>query len=204
MRKGRAFIRHVDEVLNECRMLEVEISRSAVEDIVEAQVRRISKQMGITEKTVVNTYMSIFPARDLAARIHEAQTSESQDIDDTPHAVLNVRATGRLLASLGQAARCVSLNHMTLSTGDKWDTIGILDDVSNAVSLIGIALAERDSGAGAIVLRDEAVVKARAGLQSVIDKLSSGQWKMYEERPDIDRAVIKGMTQDLSVLPATI
>ncbi|MBL7256001.1 hypothetical protein [Paractinoplanes lichenicola] len=111
---------------------------------------------------------------------------------------------GRLVASLAQAARCVSLNHEQLAASQdgKWRAVGVLDDASNALTLIGEALERHHTGPQevAILLNDECTMLARRALTKTLRSLRSRNWTFGHE-PELDTAVAERMETDLTLLP---
>jgi hypothetical protein len=105
----------------------------------------------------------------------QADKARRREVADASPVVLGLSAVGKLVASLGQAVRCVSLNHDVLNEGEaaKWEAISVLDDASNGLTLLGAALGDAVAGSGAVsvLVSDEAVVYARGCLAATASGL---------------------------------
>lgn len=98
--------------------------------------------------------------------------------------------------------RC--LNHDTIgrAAADRWAAVGVLDDASNALTLLGSSLEDSHrSGSLTVVLSGEAVVYARRGLAATIENLRSRRWSFDRALADIDLKVADRMSTDLALLP---
>jgi hypothetical protein len=84
--------------------------------------------------------------------------------------------------------------------------VGVLDDASNALTLLGSALEDSHrSGGRSVILSDETVVYARRGLAETIKNLRSRRCSFDRALPDIDAIdaqVADRMDGDLALLPA--
>ncbi|MEU5947999.1 hypothetical protein ABZ793_20885 [Micromonospora sp. NPDC047465] len=80
-------------------------------------------------------------------------------------------------------------------------TVGVLDDASNCLTLLGEAVGNSHTTAqGTVVLwSDESVVYARA-LTQTIANLRDGGWT-FAHGPQIDADVVTRMSADLKILP---
>ncbi|KAB1925807.1 hypothetical protein F8280_11065 [Micromonospora noduli] len=61
---------------------------------------------------------------------------------------------------------------------DKWEAVGVLDDASNCLTLLGEAVSNSHTSAQgtAVLWSDESVVCARRALTRTIDNLRDGGW----------------------------
>ncbi|MEV5695874.1 hypothetical protein [Micromonospora globbae] len=204
MRKRAEFQRMVERLRDECRKQGVELSLAAAEDIVAELVDNTARSLGMRKETVVRAHLGTVDVAALAADVVRADEARRREITDTSPAVISLEDTGRLVASLAQAVRCVSFNHERLAQGDrdKWDAIGVLDDASNGLTLVGEALGKHHMAPHAvnILWTDESVVYARRALTRTIEKLRIGAWS-FGHGAKLDAGVIERMTADLGVLP---
>jgi hypothetical protein len=205
VRRGAQFRRLVTQLREECLAQQVEPSTELLEDVLAAQIEIAARAAGIQETTVLRSYADQIDLARLAEQIAEASQQREHEIDATPHAILPIDHVGRLIASLGQAVRCVSLNHGQLShrdEGTKWDAISVLDAAGDGLTLIGASLqTAMMAGNQSVVLSDEAIVFARRALTQTIANLKRRQWSFGDERPEIDAGVVDRMASDLALLP---
>jgi hypothetical protein len=204
VRKRVEFRSLVERVLAECAAQGIELSPIAAEDLLVAQVQSMAAALRVREDTIVRSYLSTIDPAALVAAYKLAGEQSAREVADTPSTILDLGSAGRLVSSLGQVVRCVSLNHQSLSGGerDKWEAIGVLDNASNGLTLIGAALENVDvrDGRVSVLLSDEAVVHTRHGLGPTVQNLRAGKWSFGHE-PEIDTGVADRMAADLALLP---
>ncbi|ROO63101.1 hypothetical protein EDC02_5115 [Micromonospora sp. Llam0] len=167
-------------------------------------VQIMASGLGVREETIVRTYLDTIDVAAMVKDLARADEAQKREVADASPAVISLEATGQLVASLAQAVRCVSLNHEQLMRGDsdKWDAIGVLDDASNGLTLVGEALEKHHPAPhGVSVLwSDESVVHARRALTRTVENLRSGAWS-FGFGAEMDAGVATRMTTDLQKLP---
>lgn len=194
----------VERLRGECRRQGFELSPTAAEDIVSELVNNTARSLGMRKETVVRAHLGTVDVAALAADVVRADQAQRREVTDASPAVISLEDTGRLVASLAQAVRCVSLNHERLAQADrdKWDAIGVLDDASNGLTLVGEALEKHHVAPHAVnvLWNDESVVYARRALTQTIEKLRTGDWS-FGHGAKLDAGVAERMTADLGILP---
>jgi hypothetical protein len=204
--RGRAeFRRAVAQLQAECDALDMTVSSDGLEDILAGAVRTAAAAMRVREETFVRSYLATINLHDLAAVYRTAEAEGLREVADTPPTILDLASAGRLIASLGQAVWCVSVNHASIARAarDKWQAIGVLDSASNALTLLGAAMDAVDVGTGrvSVLINDETVVHARRALRQALDILTNGDWS-FHNGTDLDEQVAARMAADLKLLPA--
>jgi hypothetical protein len=204
LRQRAEFRRLVDRLLAECAAHDIDLSRAAVEDLLADRVTAMAAALRVRQDTVVRSYLSTIDPASLVAAFRQVRTVGERELAGTPPTILDLASVGRLVASLGQAVRCVSLNHDALVSNvrDKWEAVGVLDAASNGLTLLGAALEHTDATAGrvSVLLSDESVVHTRRALTQTAQNLTAGTWTFgHEER--IDTGVAERMAADLALLP---
>ncbi|MDT4991382.1 MAG: hypothetical protein QOH97_1274 [Actinoplanes sp.] len=204
MRMRAEFTRLVERILAECRANDVDLSHAAVEDLVAVRVTAMAKALRVQEATIVRSHLSTIDPTEFVAELRFARAETEREVANTSPTVFDLDSAGRLVASLGQAVRCMSLNHQSLagSERDKWEAIGVLDAAGDGLTLLGEALKDADNTAGrvSVLLSDEAVVHARNSIEQTISNLTSGKWS-FGHGASLDAGVAKRMAQDLALLP---
>ncbi|ROO60430.1 hypothetical protein EDC02_2299 [Micromonospora sp. Llam0] len=131
-------------------------------------VQIMASGLGVREETVVRTYLDTIDVAAMVEDLARADEARKREVAEASPAVIGLEATGRLVASLAQAVRCVSRNHEQLMRGDsdRWDAIGVLDDASNGLTLVGEALEKHHPAPHgvAVLWSGESVVHARRAL----------------------------------------
>jgi hypothetical protein len=194
----------VERLRDECRGKGVDLSPAAAEEVLIDLVRNMANTLGVREETILRSYLANVDVAELATSLKHADEEQKREVADASPAVLSIENTGRLVASLAQAVRCVSLNHGSLEHGEreKWETIGVLDDASNGLTLIGEALENSHAAPQgiAVLWNDESVVYARRALTRTVKNLRNGAWS-FGHGAALDADVAKRMTEDLEILP---
>ncbi|GIJ08462.1 hypothetical protein ACFFMR_26190 [Micromonospora andamanensis] len=204
MRRMVKFQEAVERLREESRHRDIDISDVAAQDILADLVTSTAAALGIREDTFVRSHLPNVDLADLAAHLKQADDAQKRELAEASPAVVSLENTGRLIASLAQAVRCVSLNHDQLAQGrrDKWTAVAVLDDASNCLTLLGEAVTNsHTTGRGTAVLwNDESVVYARRALTQTISNIRNGGWT-FAHGPQLDADVVSRMNDDLSLLP---
>jgi len=194
----------VERLREACRAQGLDLATAAAEDILADLVQNMASSLGLREETVVRTHLGTIDVAALAGDLVRADEAQKREVADASPAVISLEGTGRLVASLAQAIRCVSLNHEQLMRGDsdRWGAIGVLDDASNGLTLVGGALEKHHAAPHgvAVLWSDESVVHARRALTRTVENLRNGAWS-FGHGAEIDAGVATRMTADLQMLP---
>ncbi|MDG4794976.1 hypothetical protein [Micromonospora sp. WMMD1082] len=203
MRRMMNFQQTVARLREEGHRHGLDISAATAEDILADLVTNNATVLGIRKETFVRSHLLNVDLADLVAHLKQADDAQKREVADASPAVVSVENTGRLIASLAQAVRCVSLNHDRLTHGhrDKWEAVGVLDDASNCLTLLGEAVSNSHTTAHgtAVLWSDESVVYARRALKQTINNLREGGWT-FAHGPQLDADVATRMNADLKIL----
>src|SRR5688572_2926289 len=128
MRKRAQFRQLVERLREECRRQGIDLSPAAAEDFLVDRVTAMATVLRVREDTVVSSYLPGLDVGELAAAFKLAADQQQQEVANASPAVLDLANVGRIVSSLAQAARCVSLNHHALSGSEqeKWEALGVL------------------------------------------------------------------------------
>jgi hypothetical protein len=204
MLDSAGFRRVVGRLRDACLQRGLDLPAATAEEVLAGVVREMADRLRVKEQTVVRTYLDGVDVGQLADDLVRARSEQRREIADASPAVIDIESTGRLVASLAQAVRCVSLNHEQLAdtSNDKWHAVGVLDDASNCLTLLGEAIGKQHTAPqGACVFwSDESVVYARRALSRTITNLSDGVWS-FGHGADMDNGVVARMQSDLDLLP---
>jgi len=204
LRNRAEFKRMVQRLRDECQTQGLDLAPTAAEELLADHVTTTARRLGIREETFVRGHLRNIDVAGLATSLVRADAEQKREVADTSPAVISLKDTGRLVASLAQAVRCVSRNHERLTGEDsgKWDAIGVLDDASNGLTLLGDALARHHAAPDGVVVlwSDETVVHARRALTQTVENLNAGVWS-FGHGKEIDTRVLARMTADLEKLP---
>jgi hypothetical protein len=204
VREAPEFRRAVERLQAECRNRGLDLPEPAAEELLAGLVHDLAQRLRVSGTTAAATYLADLDVGALADTVVRADTEQKQEIADTSPAVISIESTGRLVAALGQAVRCVSRNHEQLASEQdgKWSGLGVLDEASDALTLIGQAIGRHDRApqSVAILWSDEAVVLARRALSLTITNLRTGIWSFGRGR-EFDTQLAARIETDLALLP---
>jgi hypothetical protein len=204
VRDSIEFRQAVERLRDACLQRGFDLPTATAEEFMASVVHEMAGRLREKEQTVVRTYLDGIDVSLLADDLVQARSEQSREIADASPAVIDVESTGRLVASLAQAVRCVSLNHDQLAdeSNDKWHAVGVLDDASNCLTLIGEAIGKQHTAPQGVSVfwSDESVVYARRALSRTITNLRSGAWS-FGHGGDMDNEVVARMQTDLGLLP---
>lgn len=204
VREAPQFRRAVERLQAACLVRGLELEAPAAQEFLAGLVHDLAERLRVTERTAVRSYIDDLDLGPLADHVVRADAEQKQEIADASPAVISIKGTGRLVAALAQAVRCVSLNHEHLAgeLDGRWAGLGVLDDASNGLTLIGQALGHHDRAPQGVVilLSDETVVLARRALTQTIANLRAGIWSFGHGR-EFDTQVAAQMEADLAILP---
>ncbi|MBM0274034.1 hypothetical protein [Micromonospora tarensis] len=195
----------VDRLREESRRRGLDISEVTAQDILADLVTSTAATLGVREETYVRSHLPNVDLADLVTHLSQANDAQRREVAEASPAIVSMQDTGRLIASLAQAVRCVSLNHERLAQGHrgKWEAVGVLDDASNCLTLLGEAVSNSHTSAQgtAVLWSDESVVYARRALTQAISNIRDGGWT-FAHGPQLDADVATRMNADLKLLPA--
>lgn len=173
-------------------------TRDAVAMSIENQVEGLSDQLGVSKATVWSSYAHAFDPTEIAKVAKKAAIHYDEQAMRYPEVTVSRPEAGRVIASMGQAARMVSFNYQALTKArTRPDALGILDAASDGVTAMGVALIENPDSAD-VTFDSRAVTLAHAALEGVISMLASGGWTTGT--PRVDEKVRMAMAEDLALL----
>jgi hypothetical protein len=204
VRESAQFRQTVQRPQTECRQRGLVLPAATAENVLEGAVGDVAGRLSIEDESVVRATLDGFDVGPLADLLVRARTARQQEVADTSPAVLDIASTGRLVASLAQAIRCVRLNHRRLADerDDHRYAIAVLDDASNGLTLIGEALEHHHIApqGSAVFWSAESVVHTRRALSRTVANLQSGSWS-FGYGPELDTGAATRIQTSLTLLP---
>jgi hypothetical protein len=204
MLDSAGFRRAVGRLQDACLQRGLDLPAATAQTVLAGVVREMTDRLRVKEQTIIRTYLDGVDIAALADDLVRARSEQRREVADASPAVIGIESTGRLVASLAQAVRCVSLNHEQLAgtSDDRWHAVGVLDDASNCLTLLGEAIGKQHTAPQGVSVfwTDESVVYARRALTRTITSLRSGAWS-FGHGADIDNGVVARMQTDLGLLP---
>jgi hypothetical protein len=176
--------------------------RAAIAAELQARVSAVATQLRVTEETALRNYLDDDWGRDMARDFCRQLAEQNALVEAEPARELPVQATGRLVAALGQALLCYTLNE---GAGDCQPGDFSVSDASQAVSGLGLALHASQPGAATVSVGGDVTVWAREALTAFGDNLRLKRWTSCpcgdrHEHEDMDTRLLRAVQEDLRLL----
>ncbi|WBC01096.1 hypothetical protein [Micromonospora sp. WMMA1976] len=208
MREHAEFRRMVKRVQSECRREKLDLSPSAVEELVADLVSGLVGSLGVREDAILRSHLAAVDVSALVRAIEYAGELQKPEARAALPVVFALEDIGRLVASLAQAIRCVTIRCVSLESkvlpgddGEKWEAIDVLAAASDGLIRIGEALEKTQlpSQLDAVALNVESLMFAKQALARSADKLHSNTWT-YGRGQRFDNDLVSRMLEDLEKL----
>jgi hypothetical protein len=172
------------------------------------RIQVLASQLGVTEAAALREHLSRDWGQKMARAWYRDLQERAAQLHAEPERDLAVAAAGRLIAALGQALLCFTVNgggsarcahFVTTPTG--FSAI----DASQAVSCLGLALAAADPQTTTVRVSGDVVLWAREALTAFTGNLEQRRWSScpcagLSEQEPIDNALLYAVRKDLRLL----
>lgn len=168
------------------------------------RIQAIAAQIGVTETTVLRTYMPEDWGRDMARQTYRQIQERDAHIDNEPDQHLPLPAVGRLIAALGQALLFADVNNAASEPTSRFNQ----KEASQAVTGLGIALTTPISENAVVTVAGNILAWTNDALTAFRDNLQHQRWTSCRCGEDCgsdkaDAAVLHGLRADLLLLTDT-
>lgn len=166
------------------------------------RIRFIAAQIGVTEKTVLRSYIDEDWGREMARQTYRQIQERDARIDSEPRRRLPLHAVGRLIAALGQAQYFYAVNDAALDHACAFNA----REAAEAVTGLGLALADHPGDAVAVAgnvlaWTEDALIVFRDNLRRQLwSSCPCGEDCGQHQR---DAAVLRAVCNDLALLQET-
>lgn len=161
------------ELRDQCALLGVHLVAGEAEDVIVAQVRAIAQQLGVTERTALDSYLTDTAVRQAAQTIAATYATRQQAADTVEPILLSATDVGRVLAAVGMT---VKLAAVALEQPDGHATaLGVATDAADAIVGVGVAL-NGSNRVEAVELAGQTLVLTRTVIQQAIQLIRAGTW----------------------------
>jgi hypothetical protein len=169
------------------------------------RIQAIAAQIGVTEATVLRTYMPEDWGQDMARQTYRQIQERDAHVDNAPAQQLPLPAVGRLIGALGQALLFADVNNATTDPTNKFNQ----KEASQAVTGLGIALTSPvNQDTTTITVAGNILAWTKDALTVFRDNLQHQHWTSCPCGEDCgshntDTAVLRALHADLLLLPDT-
>lgn len=173
VRNTKRFRELAAELRDQCALQGVTLVAGETAELLAAKIEDIAGQLGVTERTAMERYLSEEVLHAIARGIGTAAATYDEAVATTEPVTLSIADAGRVIAALGMT--------MKLAT-DAWaqplgpaEALGVATDTADAVVGIGAALRNAHPGT-AVQVGGSTLVYARKVLQRTIELIRNGTW----------------------------
>lgn len=170
---------------------------------LETRISVVAAQLGMSEQTVLRTYLDDGWGRDMARDVcRELVAERAALVAGEDGLELPAGGVARLVAGLGQALLYFSANELTV---DQVPGAFSVREASEAVTGLGLALAVSSPGAATVTVAGNVVAWARDALRVFSDNLEQRRWSSCpcgdnHGQRRTDAAVLRVVKTDLRLL----
>lgn len=166
-----------DRLRDECALRGVDLLVAEAREIIVRRVQEVAQMLGVSERTVLDRYMTEDTVLQLASSVGRADSSYHEIRDAVAPVQLSMAEAGRLLASLGMVAKLATeaLDADDTTVVDRSSALGVATDCADAVVGMGAAFATT-AGLDVVEIGGQGVTFARKVLQQAIDLLGNRNW----------------------------
>lgn len=170
----------------------------ALKQFVTTRVNEGAEALGITVQGFMATYKNQLKPDEIMDVMFKAMAHRAAEMLGPP-VTISLHDVGRVVASLCQAARMVSLNYDEPEDHLDADAQAVLDGVGDGGAVVGLAIVQAaQTGATDVTVSGEGVGLIRQALSTVIEQFAAGNWTTGN--PQTDVALQKGMAADLALV----
>lgn len=168
------------------------------------RIQAIATQIGVTEATVLRTYMPADWGSDMARQTYRQIQERDAHIDAAPGRPLPLPAVGRLIAALGQALLFADVNGAATDPACEFNQ----KEACQAVTELGIALTTPPNDDATVMITGKALALATDALTAFHDNLQHQHWTSCPCGEDCgshetDAKVLRALRADLLLLTDT-
>lgn len=195
--RSKKFREFAELVRVECSRRDVTFFAGQVERFLADRIAFLAQQMGITERSVLDQYLTEDHVTEYAKAISRQLNEANAAADEAPPVKLDHRSAARVSAAHGMAVR-LAAEHLE---DDQADAIGIVNDAADTVVALGSAVAR--AGESPIEFGGIELTVACKVINQVVDKIQRGQWQCHCPQAHDDQPVCptaEMMIRDLALL----
>ncbi|MDG4834205.1 hypothetical protein O7627_33615 [Solwaraspora sp. WMMD1047] len=199
VRNTKLFKERLAQLEEETSRLGVFFAPAEAADLLAERVTATANQLGVTERTALQTYTTPYNISLLAKVLAEQAATYREVMAEAEPVTITVQDAGRVVAALGMVCK--------LATGrignDPADAAGVLTDAADAIVGIGAELRTNEDNEP-VTISGRTLVYSRTVLTRAIEGLTAAIWVCpcgEPHRPDAPPcALVQGLTADLNVV----
>lgn len=173
VRNARKFREIAADLRDRCALRGVILVAGEIEDILAAGISEIAQQLGVTERTVLDRYLTEVALGGMVDAISRAGAIQREAAATAEPVLVDAASIARVFASVGMAMKLATeaMEKEALRT----DALGVATDCADAVVGVAAALAAAH-GAEQVEVGGPTLVYVRKVLTQTIAALRDGDW----------------------------
>jgi hypothetical protein len=173
VRNMKRFRELAAELRELCALHGVVLVAGESEEILATKVDDIARQLGVTERTAMERYVTDDVVRAMAQGIGIAGATYQEAVDTAEPVTLSIADAGRVIAAVGMTMK-LATDALSQPPGAA-EALGVATDSADAVVGIGVAIRNTHPGA-AVQVGGPTLVYARKVLQRTIELIRDEHW----------------------------
>ena len=161
------------ELREACALRGVTLVVGEAEDILADKISAIARQIGVTERTIIDNYMPVGMISELAQAVAAVNDEYQDAAQSTEPVTLGASEAGRVIAALGMTMKLAT--QALQLPGSRSETLGVATDLADAVVGMGVAIESTGEGQP-VQVGGSTLVYTRKVLRQTIDLLGDGTW----------------------------
>lgn len=172
VRNSRRFRELAALLRQQAELHDVSLVGGEAEDLLGAHLTAVARQLRVTERTALASYISGESVEALAASFASRKAEYRRTTEDAEPVTLGAAEAGHVIAALGMAVR-LAVEHVEET---RTASLGLITDAADAIVRLGAHL-RTVSPPGQIEFGGHELVLARSILVDTIERLRAGRWQ---------------------------
>jgi hypothetical protein len=199
LRNTKLFKERLAQLEEEANRLGVVFAPAEAADLLAERVTATANQLGVTERTALQTYTTPHNISLMAKILGEHAATYREVMADAEPVTITVPDAGRVVAALGMVCKLA-----TEQIGkDPAEAAGVLTDAADAIVGIGAEIRTNEDNEP-VTIGGPTLVYSRTVLTRAIERLTTGIWDCPCREPHLPGAdsctLMQGLTADLNVV----
>ncbi|MFB6396502.1 hypothetical protein [Polymorphospora lycopeni] len=199
LRNTKLFKERLAQLEEEAHRLGVVFAPAEAADLLAERVTATANQLGVTERTALQTYTTPHNISLLANVLGEHAATYREVMAEADPVTITVPDAGRVIAALGMVCKLATEQ----INKDSADAAGVLTDAADAIVGIG-AQVRTNQDYEPVTIAGRTLVYSRTVLTHAVDRLTTGIWACPCRQPHPSGAdsctLVQGLTADLNIV----
>lgn len=161
------------ELRDACALRGMFFTVAESEQLIVDRIRRMAERLGVTERTIMTSYLDDQVIEDLADALTRDGTVQEEAMSAAPPKIMTIQDAGCVAAALGMTMK-LAVEALDVSSA-RTESLGVATDCADAVVGLGVALSKAD-GDDRVEVDGRTTVYARRVLLGAVRLLRAEKW----------------------------